>query len=89
MKSTLFEVMQAVRREQEFQAKDREYGELEERTETEIRWCEIMDDEMGEVVNDVAGYDFTHAREEVLQVVASGANWLMKYGVEERDEVKL
>lgn len=85
MTSSFEEVVQAVQKEQAYQAD--KYGLLEERTEKEHEWSSIMDDEMGEVVEAVAGYDFTHARKEVVQVVASGFNWLMKHGVEEREEL--
>lgn len=85
MKSSFEEVVQAIQKEQAYQAD--KYGLLEERIETQHEWSSIMDDEMGEVVEAIAGYDFTHAREEVLQVVTVGINWLMKYGIKEREEL--
>jgi len=85
MKSAFDDVVQAIQREQEYQAK--KYGKLDKRTESEVEWCVILDDEMGEVVEDVAGYEFARAREEVLQVVTVGINWLMKYGIKEREEL--
>lgn len=82
--ATLEEVVSGIKEEIEHQ--DQKYGTAGERNLSNDDYFYIVEAEMDEVGIDLLNEDREHARLEMLQAITVGVQWLMRHGVERRED---
>ena len=82
--SSLEELLVAMGKEIAYQ--DDKYGTAEERQLAQIQYWDIALHELIEAMWDIRNSRMVEARQEALQAMTVIAQWLILYGVEEREE---
>ena len=86
LKATLSEVLEAVKREREYQ--DRKYGGLDSRTMSVGDWILVLEEEIAEARLAWVKGRSEEALREILQVATVAVAAILQHGVVEREELR-
>lgn len=86
LKATLPEVLEAIKREREYQ--DQKYGRLENRTMSVGDWILVLEEEVAEARLAWVKGRSEDALREILQVATVAVAAVLQHGVVEREELR-